>query len=153
MTRSSQKTSMSLSLSCESAVITATAEEASCLSVSSSTDHGLHMVSGDSMDHGHPHGLQWQYRPWISTWPMTYGHSTDHRHHHVPQWQHRPQASTWLQVAAETKGIHVAFGGNTDHSPQQSSPHSIMPCALSEAMFLHCFHTLHHPVCFLPFSV
>lgn len=55
---------MSPIVNCESAGINTTAKEVSLsFSISSSTDHGHHVVSGHSIDHRPQHGLQWQYRP------------------------------------------------------------------------------------------
>lgn len=47
----------------------------------------FHMLSGDSKDHKHPHGLQ---------------------------WQHSPQTSTWHQMTVQTIGINMALGSRTN---------------------------------------
>lgn len=98
----SQKPSVSLILNYESAIIDTTAKEAPWpFTVSSSTDHNLYVVSGDSVDHRHLHGLQGQHKPRTSAWSLTAVWTTDihtalrcsmkHRHQHSPQRQHRPQ--------------------------------------------------------------
>lgn len=109
----SQKPSASLIFNCESAVIDATAKEAS-----------LPFIVRGSLDHRFPHcfwrqhepqtstwppaatwlGLQRQYRPWILSWSsgttqatdnnMTSGSSTDHSHPHGLQRYHGPCPST-----------------------------------------------------------
>ncbi|KAL6084525.1 hypothetical protein STEG23_005815 [Scotinomys teguina] len=60
-----QKSSVSLILNCESAVINTTAKEAS-FRYNQARIMDFHMVSGDSTDHRDPHGLQHQHGPWTS---------------------------------------------------------------------------------------
>lgn len=42
-----------------------------------------------------------------------------------PWRQQCPQTSTWLQVAAQTMGIPMAFGGSMDHGYQHRPNHSM----------------------------
>lgn len=96
----SQKSSVSLPLNCESAIIDATVEGSLSFVVSRSTDHGL------------PHGIWPQCRPQTSTWPpalacaidldMVSCGNTGHRHQCGPWLQPSPRMSSWLQVAAQT---------------------------------------------------
>lgn len=135
---------MSLPLNCNSAVINKMAKVATLpFTGRGSMDHiDVHMVSGDTMDHGLPHGLLctchrsqhalwwwWQYRPQTSNHPSGTTQTTGHHHgpqqQHRPktptwhQWQSRPLTSKWFQAAPQTTDIHVAFGGNIGYKHQQ----------------------------------
>lgn len=100
----------------------------------------INMTSGSGTEHRHQcdpqHGLQCQYRPWMSTrlsaitWAIDtvidFGHhnvidikllwgNMGHRHQ-CSHWQHHgPLTSTWLQVAAHTMNIHITFSGDMGH--------------------------------------
>lgn len=61
----------------------------------------LQIVSGESLDHTHPHGLWRQPGPHTSTWSLVSELTTD-----------RPQQ------AAQAKDINMALGYNIGHSQQ-----------------------------------
>lgn len=98
----------------------------------------LHMVSSDSTDHRHPHGLWHQHTPQTSAWTpvavqitdinrvtgccsntsphTTLSSITDHEHKHGLRWLHRPLISTWFQVASiDTR---MTLSGGTGHAYQ-----------------------------------
>lgn len=60
----------------------------------------FHMLSGDSKDHKHPHGLQWEHGPHTSTQSLTTA---------------GPQTPTWPPLAAWSTDINIASSCNTDH--------------------------------------
>ena len=90
----------------------------------------LSMVSSDSTEHGHQHGLccctgsgfhhnPQQHRPRSRSCPemaMQAPHTNMPPHLGGP----RPQTSTWLQAAAQITDIHMAFDGNTGHRHQHT---------------------------------
>lgn len=105
----SQKLSMFIFHNYNSDVINTMGKVASTpFTVRGNTDHDFHMVSGDSTDHGFPHGLPYQLS------------DTDHRHQHSPLLLHRPQTPSQSLSAAQAKGISIVSDGNTGHSHQQA---------------------------------
>lgn len=127
--RLSQKPSLPLFLSCESAVIdTTAARKLPCplQSVSGSTEHRL------------SHGLWCQHRPWTSAWfpvavqtvVINLGLNMDRRHHHGFRWRHRyrhphglwwehgPQTSTWCPMGTRTTDNNMASYKSMDHRHQ-----------------------------------
>lgn len=83
---------------------------------------GLYMVSGNSIGHEHPHGIQYQHAPRTSAWPPVAVQITDmnttlcQRHHHSP-----------LRQAAQAKDISMISGAtwatDTNMDPTGSPAH------------------------------
>lgn len=88
---------------------------------------GLHMISGNSIDHKHSPLLQQTTDPHKALRSFL-----DYQHHHYLRWQLRPftsvrlmqcpQTSTLVQATALTTDIYMAFIGNKIHE------HKHIPC-------------------------
>lgn len=87
----------------------------------------INLASGDSPDHGHPHGLQWYHRPQVSTWPLAVS---------GPLIQLQPS------VAACTTSLNIVSVGYTCHShqlPDAANPEDITK-ALGSNTNCICLH-------------
>lgn len=65
----------------------------------------LHVVSGDSTDHGLPHALQLQQC--AMNLSMVSSGSTDYGHQQSPLLLHGPGTSKWPRVTAQTTNINT----------------------------------------------
>jgi hypothetical protein len=93
---------MSLVFNYDCTVMSTTAREASLLITVSS-----------SIDHGFPHGFQWQHRPWTSTWLLAVTWTADIHMTSSISMDYRPPT-------ALITDIKMVSGGNTDKGLQDS---------------------------------
>lgn len=87
----------------------------------------IHMASVVGTKHGI--GLQWQYRPCTSTWPLAAAPPTD---------------TNMVQVAAMTQDIHMVFNGNMDHRHQDGLLQGARTTDINMALGLSVDHKHYH---------
>ena len=87
------------------------------------------MASAVSTEHGTQLGLQWQYRPWTSTWPLAAAPPTD---------------TNMVSSGINNQGYPWVFNGNMNHGHQDGFLQGAWTTDINMALGLSMDHKHHH---------